>query len=74
MTDSDRKVETPRPSEFTNWKRFMAEETTLKISLLNGETITGTALWFDKFNFGISSEEHGEIIVPKHSVLWYGKA
>lgn len=53
-------------------KSFITDKTALTFTLKNGDTLTGTVLWFDKYNVGVHAEEHGEIIVPKHALLWYG--
>jgi hypothetical protein len=74
MTDNGNRTEQLGPSEFSNWKTFLVEKSTLKFTLRNGDVLTGIALWIDKFNFGIKTEEHGDITIPKHAVLWYGRA
>lgn len=53
-------------------KSFIADKTALTFTLKNGDTLTGTVLWFDMYNIGLDTAEHGEIIVPKHALLWYG--
>ena len=74
MTDNDNRSDKHMPTEFSNWRSFLAEETTLKFTLKNGDVLVGKAVRLDKFNFGISTEEHGDITIPKHAVLWYGRA
>jgi sRNA-binding regulator protein Hfq len=72
MNESKSTISEGRINEFSKMRDFIAEKTSVKFTLKNSDTLTGIILWFDKYNFGVQAEEQGEIVIPKHAVLWYG--
>ncbi len=59
--------------EWDDYLAFLLKETkvTVEIYLKTGKTLTGVILWFDNYHLGLSLEKGQEILVPKHSVLYY---
>lgn len=51
--------------------RYRDQHDVLEFHLVNGSKVTGDVTWFDDFAYNVRSNEHGEITLPRHSVLFY---
>ncbi len=60
--------ERPEVAQYLKWKR---NGTTIHWQLIDGSTVIGSLNWFDNYNVQVSTEDMGDITIPKHSILWY---
>lgn len=57
--------------QFLSWRRTKCK---IHWQLSDGSSVVGTLNWFDPWNVNITSEELGEITIPKHALMWYREA
>lgn len=64
-------AERPEVAQFLQWKR---NGTQIHWQLIDGSTVIGCLNWFDNYNVQVSTEDLGDVTIPKHSILWYREA
>ncbi len=59
------------PNEASTLKEWIASKAVVDIHLKTGKTLTGVILWWDNYHIGIALENGQELVLPKHSILYY---
>ena len=52
-------------------KTWISNRITVNIHLVTEQTLTGEIVWFDTYHLGIKTDNGKEIMLPKHSILYY---
>ena len=59
-------------SEVETLRKAKKEGRTIEVHFQHSERVfRGKVLWVDQYNICIETEDEGEVIVPKHSVLYW---
>ncbi len=52
-------------------KTWISNKIKVNIYLTTERILTGEILWFDTYHLGIKTDDGKEIMLPKHSILYY---
>jgi len=52
-------------------KTWISNKIKVDIHLVTKQTLTGEIVWFDTYHLGLKIDDGKEIMLPKHSILYY---
>lgn len=73
LTERRMKLNASTGKELQRLAYWTVEKTPLHFRLINGEEISGRLVWWDLYSLRLELTDGGRIILPKHSILYFGE-